>query len=359
MSLWLDKHRPTSLTKLDYHKEQALHLKKLVQSGDFPHLLVYGPSGAGKKTRIMCLLRELYGAGIEKLRIEHQTFTTPSNKKLDVSTVASNYHIEVNPSDVGIYDRVVIQELLKTVAQSHQLDSSSQRDFKVVLLTEVDRLTKDAQHALRRTMEKYCATCRLILCCNSSTRVIPAIRSRCLAVRVAAPTHDEIVQVLQQVCRKESLNLPPELARRIAELSSRNLRRALLMCETCRVQQYPFSADQHITQPDWEVFLRETASLVIQQQTPRRLLEVRSRLYELMTHCIPPDVIMRGLLQELVSNCDGQLKAEVTQTAAFYEHRLQTGQKAIYHLEAFIAKFMALYKRFLEDGVLDDFGDAF
>ena len=68
-----------------------------MQSGDFPHLLVYGPSGAGKKTRIMCLLRELYGAGIEKLRIEHQTFTTPSNKKLDVSTVASNYHIEVNP----------------------------------------------------------------------------------------------------------------------------------------------------------------------------------------------------------------------------------------------------------------------
>jgi len=62
----------------------------------------------------------------------------------------------------------------------------------VVLLTEVDRLTKDAQHALRRTMEKYCTTCRLILCCNSSTRVIPAIRSRCLAVRVAAPTQDEV-----------------------------------------------------------------------------------------------------------------------------------------------------------------------
>jgi len=68
---------------------------------------------------------------------------------------------------------------------------------------------------------------------------------------------------------------------------------------------------------------------------------------------------LQGLLRELVSNCDGQLKAEVTQAAAFYEHRLQTGQKAIYHLEAFIAKFMALYKRFLEDEVLDDFGDAF
>ena len=68
-----------------------------VGGGDFPHLLVYGPSGSGKKTRIMCVLKELYGSGVEKLRIEHHTFTTPSKKKLDISTISSNYHIEVNP----------------------------------------------------------------------------------------------------------------------------------------------------------------------------------------------------------------------------------------------------------------------
>lgn len=60
------------------------------------------------------------------------------------------------------------------------------------MLTEVDQLTKDAQHALRRTMEKYMATCRLILCCNSTSKVIPAIKSRCLGVRVAAPGIDEV-----------------------------------------------------------------------------------------------------------------------------------------------------------------------
>ena len=61
-----------------------------------------------------------------------------------------------------------------------------------MVLTEVDRLSKEAQHALRRTMEKYMATCRLILCCNSTSKVIPAIRSRCLGLRVAAPSVDEV-----------------------------------------------------------------------------------------------------------------------------------------------------------------------
>lgn len=30
MSLWVDKYRPTSLGKVDYHKEQAAQLKNLV-----------------------------------------------------------------------------------------------------------------------------------------------------------------------------------------------------------------------------------------------------------------------------------------------------------------------------------------
>jgi len=357
MSLWLDKYRPKKLSKLDYHKRQAEHLERLAKSSsDFPHLLVYGPSGAGKKTRVVALLRELYGPGVERLRIEHQNFETPSKKKLEIITVASNYHIEVNPSDVGIYDRVVIQELIKTVASSQQIhvstasnESSGPAPFKVVVITEVDRLSKDAQHALRRTMEKYMATCRIILMANSTSKVIPAIRSRCLGIRVPAPTREEIVGVLMNVSKKEGCSLPSELATRIAEKSNRNLRRAILMLEACKVAQYPFQPDQAIIDLDWEVFLKATAQHIVAEQTPKQLQEVRGRLYELLTHCIPADVIFVGLMKELVKNCDGELKCEVASLAASYEHRLSKGNKSIYHLEAFVAKFMSVYMRFVEE----------
>ena len=59
-------------------------------------------------------------------------------------------------------------------------------------------------------------------------------------------------------------------------------------------------------------------------------------------------VIFVGLQKELAKNCDGELKTELCQIAAFYEHRLNKGNKAIYHLEAFVAKFMSTYMKFME-----------
>lgn len=78
-----------------------------------------------------------------------------------------------------------------------------------------------------------------------------------------------------------------------------------------------------------------------------RLLKVRGKLYELITKCIPPDVIIKTLAFELLSMVDGKLKPEVMIQAAFYEQRLRAGSKAIFHLEAFVAKIMAIYKRYI------------
>jgi hypothetical protein len=64
--------------------------------------------------------------------------------------------------------------------------------YKVLVLTEVDRLSRQAQAALRRTMEKYSSSCRLILVCNNQSKVIDPVRSRCLGIRVGAPSVDDV-----------------------------------------------------------------------------------------------------------------------------------------------------------------------
>lgn len=65
------------------------------------------------------------------------------------------------------------------------------KKFLAVIINEADSLSRDAQAALRRTMEKYMSNMRIILCANSTSRLIAPIKSRCLLVRVAAPNPDE------------------------------------------------------------------------------------------------------------------------------------------------------------------------
>jgi len=201
---------------------------------------VYGPSGAGKKTRIVATLKELYGPGAEKIRVDARVFQTTSNRKVEFNIVSSNYHLEITPSDVGNYDRVVIQSLLKETAQTQQVDLAAKQRFKVVVINEAEYLTRDAQAALRRTMEKYSPNLRLILVANSTANIIPPIKSRTLLVRVAAPKQEEIVEILKYTAGLEKLEFKKGLADRIAEESGRNLRKALLMFEAVYAQKWDF-----------------------------------------------------------------------------------------------------------------------
>jgi replication factor C subunit 3/5 len=207
--LWVDKHRPTKLDDMTYHDATTERLRALAaRPSTMPHLFFYGPSGSGKKTRINALLRELYGSSVEKLKLDKRTFTTPTKRVVEINMITSNHHIELSPGDAGLNDRYVVQDIIKEMAANKNIAAAAaataastesttgqtrpKAQFKTVVLTEVDRLSRQAQAALRRTMEKYSSTCRLILCCNSQSKVIEPVRSRCLGVRVAAPTEDEV-----------------------------------------------------------------------------------------------------------------------------------------------------------------------
>ncbi|BAU01826.1 replication factor C subunit 3 [Vigna umbellata] len=348
--LWVDKYRPKTLDHVMVHTDIAHNLKKLVKEQDCPHLLFYGPSGSGKKTLIMAVLRQMFGSGAEKVKVENRTWKVDAGSRsldIELTTLSSANHIEISPSDAGFQDRYVVQEVIKEMAKNRPIDTKGKKGFKVLVLNDVDKLSREAQHSLRRTMEKYSAYCRLILCCNSSSRVTEAIRSRCLNVRINAPSEEQILEVLELIGRKEELQLPAGFAARIAEKSNRNLRRAILTFETCRVQQYPFTNKQTIPPMDWEEHISEIASDIMKEQSPKRLFLVRGKIYDLLINCIPPEMVLKRLLHELLRKLDAELKHEVCHWAAYYEHRMRLGQKAIFHIEAFVAKFMSIYKSFL------------
>ncbi|TDL25665.1 P-loop containing nucleoside triphosphate hydrolase protein [Rickenella mellea] len=355
MSLWVDKYRPRSLDDLHYHAGLSARLRSLAASGDFPHMLFYGPSGAGKKTRITCTLRQLFGPGAEKLKIDQRVFMTPTKRKLDVNIVQSNFHIEITPSDVGIYDRVVIQEILKEIAQTQQVDLNARQRFKVVIINEADSLSRDAQAALRRTMEKYMSNMRIILCANSTSKLIAPIKSRCLLMRVAAPNTAEMQTCLQYVAKREKFDLPPEAAEEIIQDANGNLRKALLVLEALKMQSPDLTGPLAIAKPDWETYCNKVADMIVQEQTPSRVMEVRAKFYELLSHCIPPTVILKTVAERVVERVDESLKADVMHWAAIYEVRMRVGSKKIFHLEAWVVKIMSLYKQFVFGFSMDDF----
>jgi replication factor C subunit 3/5 len=244
---------------------------------------------------------------------------------------------------------VVIQELLKEVAQTQQVDMNAKQRFKVVVINEADSLTRDAQAALRRTMEKYSNNVRLILVANSTAGIIAPIRSRTLLVRVPAPTEEEICTALEEAGKREKWKVVKELNQKIAKESGRNMRKALLMFEAVYASTPVPDANTQLPPPDWEALVQQIAGDIVRERTPQMILTVRAKLYDLLTHCIPPTMVLKTLCWKLVENksIDEVLKAEIVKWASFYEHRVRLGSKVIFHLEAFVAKVMRVLEGYL------------
>lgn len=99
--------------------------------------------------------------------------------------------------------------------------------------------------------------------------------------------------------------------------------------------------------PDWEALVAQIADEIMAEHTPARLLQVRAKLYDLLSHCIPPTTVLKTLTFKLIPKIDDALKADVIKWSAFYEHRIRMGSKHIFHLEAFVAKFMRILESYL------------
>jgi len=191
-------------------------------------------------------------------------------------------------------------------------------------------------------------TCRIILTCESASKVIAPLRSRCLAIRVGRPSLEDAAHVLHKIAAKESVKIDMNLARRIAEKTNCDMRRGLLMVEATHAQASVSSlgADSALPQEAWETAIEKVARKILQEQSPRMAIEVRGNIYELLAACLPADFILKELMQKLIQNQRNDVvKQKTINAAAHFESTMRQGSKDIFHIEAFILRFMADLKQ--------------
>jgi len=174
----VEKYRPKELSDVIAHEHIMSTLSSLIEANKLPHLLFYGPPGTGKTSTILAVARRLFGPKFRSLILE------------------------LNASDDRGID--VVREQIKNFAGTRKIFSSG---MKLIILDEADSMTKDAQAALRRVIEKYTRTTRFCLICNYINKIIPAIQSRCTKFRFAPLIDQQILPRLKYILEAEQVEV--------------------------------------------------------------------------------------------------------------------------------------------------------
>jgi len=168
-SLWVEKYRPSSLDNYIGNDHLKSKVSVYLESGDIPHLLLFGRAGTGKTTLA----------------------------KLLINNIDCDY-LYINASDENSVD--VVREKVKNFASTLGF-----KDMKVIILDECDYITPNAQAALRNLMETFSKNCRFILTCNYVERIIDPIQSRCQSFQIVPPDRKQVAQHLANILTNESV----------------------------------------------------------------------------------------------------------------------------------------------------------
>ncbi len=194
---WVEKYRPQNLDEIVGQTHIVNRLRKYIDEESMPNLMFTGPAGVGKTTTAIALVKSILG------EYWRQNF------------------LELNASDARGIDTV--RNNIKNFCRLKPVRAP----FRIIFLDEVDNMTKDAQHALRREMEMYTKTASFILSCNYSSKIIDPIQSRCAIFRFGPIKGDEIVSRLSYICNEESFDYDTNALETIVYYAEGDMRKAI------------------------------------------------------------------------------------------------------------------------------------
>ncbi len=201
--IWTEKYRPKTLDEVIGQKNVVERLKGYVEARNLSHLMFAGTPGTGKTTCALALARELFG---ESWR--------------------GNF-LELNASDERGID--IVRGRIKEFAKTAPLNGA---EFKIIFLDEADALTSEAQGALRRTMETFSRTCRFIISCNYSSKIIDPIQSRCAVFRFRPLNDSDILEYLEKIARAEGLTMEEGAMDALLHACSGDMRKSVNTLQT-------------------------------------------------------------------------------------------------------------------------------
>ena len=190
-TLFVEKYRPSTLDNYIGNQHLKSKVKHYLESGDLPHLLLYGKAGTGKTT-------------LAKLLV----------KNIDCDYLYINASDENNVETV----RTKVKDFASTIGF---------KDMKVIILDECDYITPNAQAALRNLMETFSKHCRFILTCNYVERIIDPIQSRCQSFQIIPPSKQEVAKHLHKILVKENVIDKPEDIKILVETGYPDIRRII------------------------------------------------------------------------------------------------------------------------------------
>jgi replication factor C subunit 3/5 len=327
---FIDKYRPNTKSDSDFHKNILEMLEIMSKDNAIPHLILYGPDGSGKRTIINIFLEMLFGKYIHNTKDVSYEIVSSGGKKTIEKIKQSNYHIEINPKGTN-YDRYLIHDIVKEYAKSKSLNTlfEKNKQFKLVLINNVDNLSPGAQMALRRTMEVYSDKCRFIMWCKSLSKLIKELQSRCIKQRVPAPSDSEIFRYVFKIAIKEKIYLNLNEYSTIISKANGNIKHALW--------ELQFIKFGYVLNIEYFKILDDIVELLLEANL-NNVENIRKNFSNLMITNFSGTTILKDLVDKLYDSAflTTDTKQKIVSKNAEIEYKLMKGRREIIHLDAFI-----------------------